>query len=111
MVNRLAYIRNAILIKKNLHGGIILKYINWKLLNTAFWVEIILSYVLPFKVVDNFEYKVGFPVPFLSLYDEKFSVNPLLSMFLNPLGLLFNVVFIYFALSLIVSVYHKIKRN
>jgi hypothetical protein len=69
---------------------IVVKKINWKILNFAFWIEVILSYVLPFKVVDNFQYNVGFPIPFISVYDTKISVNPLMSMYFNPLGLFLN---------------------
>lgn len=87
-----------------------MKNIKWKIFNTAFWVEVILSYVLPFKVIDNFQYKVGFPIPFISVYDTKIGVNPLMSMHLNPLGLLFNVITIYFIILFALGAYHKIKN-
>ncbi|MEG0854687.1 MAG: hypothetical protein RSF82_12480 [Angelakisella sp.] len=86
-----------------------MKKINWKLLNLALWVEVILSYLLPFKTVNNFEYKVGFPVPFLSVYDTAIGVNPMMSMHLNPLGLLFNAVIIYLIISFCIRVYQKTK--
>ncbi|WP_324823096.1 hypothetical protein [Sinanaerobacter sp. ZZT-01] len=88
-----------------------MKKINWKLINAAFWIEIILSYILPFKVVDDFQYMVGFPIPFLSVYDTKIGVNPLMSMALNPFGLLLNGVIIYLILSISVKKYCKFKHN
>ena len=72
-----------------------MKKINWRILNIALWIEILLSYVLPFKVIDNFEYKVGFPIPFLSVYDTAMGVNPFISMNLNPFGFLLNGFIIY----------------
>lgn len=52
-----------------------MKTINWKLLNLSFWLEIGLSYVLPFKTTDNFQYEIGFPIPFLSIYDTAIGGN------------------------------------
>lgn len=86
-----------------------MKKINWKILNLAFWIEIILAYVLPFKVVDNFQYKIGYPIPFISVYNMKIGVNPLMSMNLNPLGLLLNGVIIYLIISASANAYHKLK--
>ena len=88
-----------------------MKKINWKIVNIAFWIEIVLSYVLPFKVVDGFRYMVGFPIPFISVYNTAIGVNPLMSMHLNPLGLLFNGVIIYLVLLAVIQVYNKSKSN
>ncbi|MEA4988135.1 MAG: hypothetical protein VB095_08750 [Anaerovorax sp.] len=88
-----------------------MKKINWKILNSAFWIEIILSYLLPFKVVDNFQYKIGCPITFISVYDTEIGANPLMSMHLNPLGLLLNGVIIYLIISVAVNAYHKFKYN
>ena len=63
-----------------------MKKINWKIFNLALWLEVIISYVVPFKVIDNFEYEVGFPIPFISVYDTAIGVSPLMSMYLNPSG-------------------------
>lgn len=86
-----------------------MRKINWKLVNIAFWIEIVLSYVLPFKAVDNFQYRVGFPIPFISIYNKEIGVNPLMSMHLNPLGLLFNGIIIYFIISVVVRLYYRLK--
>ena len=85
-----------------------MKKINWKILNWAFWIEIILSYVLPFKVVDDFQYKAGFPIPFITVYNRSVEVNPLMSMHLNPLSLVFNGLIIYFIILFTMRAYNKI---
>jgi len=85
--------------------------INWKILNLAFWIEIVLSYFLPFKVLDNFQYQVGFPIPFISVYDTVIEINPFMSMLLNPLALLFNGIIIYLIISLAIKAYSKFKPN
>lgn len=72
-----------------------MKKVNFKLLNLAFWVELVLSYVLPFRVTDDFGYQVGFPFPFIAVYDTAIGVNPLVSMHLNPLSM--YLYFIWFS--------------
>lgn len=85
-----------------------MKKINWKLINLALWIEIILSYVLPFKVVDNFQYKVGTPISYITVYN-RINISPLMSIHLNPLGLLMNVIIIYLSILICVNAYKKIK--
>ena len=82
--------------------------INWKILNLAFWIEIILSYILPFKVTDNFQYQVGIPIPFISVYATRFSISPFMSMHFSPSGLLFNGIIIYLLIILCTIGYQKI---
>lgn len=82
-----------------------MKKIHWKTLNLAFWIEIILSYLLPFQVVDNFQYRVGFPISFITVYDAELGVNPLMSMHFNPFGLLMNGLIIYLIISVCAKVY------
>ena len=84
--------------------------VNWKLLNFALWIEVILSYFLPFKVTDNLQYEVGFPMSFLSIYDTKFGINPFMSMHLNPLGLFLDVLVIYLIIIICVKAYQKLKH-
>lgn len=86
-----------------------MKTINWKIANAAFWLEIILAYLLPFKVTDNFQYQAGFPIPFLSVYAAEPGVSPFMSMHLNPLGLLFNGVILYWLITAGIRVWQKVK--
>lgn len=88
-----------------------MKKINWKILNTAFWIELVLCYLLPFKVVSGFQYEVGFPIPFITVYNMNLRINPFMSMRLNPLGLMFNGIIIYFIISICVKVYQNYKNR
>ena len=88
-----------------------MKNINWKILNLAFWIEIVLSYLLPFKIIDNFQYKVGFPIPFITIYNTAIRVNLLMSMQLNPLALLLNAMIIYLIISLLIKASYKFKTQ
>jgi lipoprotein signal peptidase len=85
------------------------KKIKWRIINIAFWLEIILSYVLPFKVVDNFQYKIGTPIPYFTVYNTGIGISPLMSTHLNPLGFIADVVIIYLVILLCVNIYQKIK--
>lgn len=87
-----------------------MRKINWKILNLALWIEVILSYLLPFKVTDNLSYQVGSPVPFITVYAAELHINPFMSMHLNPIGLLFNAIIMYLILSALLKVYYKFKR-
>lgn len=84
-----------------------MKKINGKILNYAFWIEIILSYVLPFSVQDSSQYRIGFPMPFLTIHNGNMGISPLMSMHLNPLGLLINGIIIYFIIGLGIKVYSR----
>lgn len=88
-----------------------MKKINWKILNLAFWIEIILAYLLPFKVVDGFQYKVGFPITFIAVYEKSLAVNPFMSMLFNPGGLVLNAFIIYFIIFYVIKGYKKIKHK
>ena len=80
--------------------GEIMKHMNWKILNSALWTELGLVYFLPFDVKNNFEYQAGFPMSFLSVYDTKIGINPFMSMHLNPIGLLIDIIIIYLLISI-----------
>lgn len=84
-----------------------MKKINWNILNAALWIEIVLSYVLPFAVEHDFRYNVGFPITFLSVYDKTPGINPLTSMSFNPLAFLLNGIIIY----LIITALMKLSRK
>lgn len=87
-----------------------MKKINWKIFNYAFWIEIILSCLLPFSVQGNSQYNVGFPILFLTIHKGSVGVNPLMSMQLNPLALLIDGIIIYFMIGFGVKVYSKLKK-
>ena len=85
--------------------------INWKLLNLAFWIEIILSYLLPFKITGSSQYQVGFPIPFIHMSASRLNVSPFMSMHFNPLGLLSNGIIIYLIIIFCIKIYQKIINN
>lgn len=85
-----------------------MRKISWKILNIAFWIEVILSYLLPFKVTDNSQYQVGFPIPFITVYTKEPGINPLMSMALNPVALLFDGIIIYLIILVCIKAYHSI---
>lgn len=86
-----------------------MKKLNFKILNAAFWIEVALSYLLPFKVTDDFQYQVGFPIPFISVYTTEFGVNPFMSMHLNPLALLADGIIIYLIIRVCIKAYQKFR--
>lgn len=90
-------------------GGTI-KSINWKIINFAFYFELVVMYFLPFKAVDEHQYQVGFPFPFLTIYDRPItSVNLYSSLLLNIVALIVDIVIIYLVTTLLLKMYKKIK--
>ncbi len=85
--------------------------INMKILNIALWIEIILAYILPFQVVDGTRHQVGFPIQFITVYNNELGVNAFMSMHVNPLGLVLNMAIIYFAILAFIKVYKKVKMD
>lgn len=85
--------------------------INWKIVNIALWSEIILAYILPFKIVDNFKYNVGFPISFLTIYNNSIAINPMMSMSFNPINFLINIVILYYFIKFVLKYYCKIKHK
>lgn len=84
-----------------------MKRVNWKIANAALWIEVILSCFLPFKITDGFQYQAGFPMSFITVYDTKIGKNPFVSMHLNPIGLLADIIVIYLILFGIVKLYRS----
>lgn len=84
------------------------KKINWKLLNLSLWVELIIVYLMPFKKIDDFRFTVGFPIPFLTIYNTTPNVSPLHSMLFNPMLFFINGIIIYYSVVLIKILYKKI---
>lgn len=80
---------------------------DWRPFNIAVWVEIILAYIMPFRKINEIEAQVGYPIPFISVYDSSLGVNPMMSMNLNPLKFLINVIIIYYIIISIIKVYNK----
>lgn len=85
------------------------KKINWKLLDSAFWLEVILSYFLPFRISGTSQYQIGFPLPFISVYTAEFRISPFLSMHVNPINLLLNGMILYLAILFFVKMYQKVR--
>lgn len=89
-----------------------MKKINWRVFNIAVWTEIVLAYVLPFRVLHNgFEFQVGFPFSFLSVFDTQIGSNPLSSMAVNPFVFLLNAFAIYFVILLFIKMFAKNKST
>ncbi|MCI8659432.1 MAG: hypothetical protein HFG54_04150 [Lachnospiraceae bacterium] len=88
-----------------------MKKINWKIFHLALWTEIVLAYFLPFRIRNNFEYQAGFPMSFICVYDTKLGKNLFMSMHVNPIGLLFDILIIYLIILVCVKAYQKFKHN
>ena len=88
------------------------KKVSFNLFYVAFFIEVVLAYVLPFRITDGVKAVVGFPIPFITIHNAKeLGFNPMMSMQLNPLSLLINVLIIYIVIYFIKTAYKKYKSN
>ncbi|MFI3116222.1 MAG: hypothetical protein R3Y12_08810 [Clostridia bacterium] len=87
-----------------------MKKINWKIFNLSLLIELLLAYVLPFKVLEDFEYQSGFPFSFISIYASKIGTRPINSMYLNPFVFILNCFIIYFIIIFLTKVIKNFKK-
>lgn len=87
-----------------------MKKINWNLFHLALWAEILLSYLLPYHLVAEGQRQIGFPFPFLKIYDTASGITPMLSTHLNPLSFLLNAALLYLLFTLAITVFRSIKH-
>lgn len=83
--------------------------IDTKRLNLAFWLTIATAYFLPQSHADGVAHALGYPFPFLTLYDKPIQQPFFLSSSLNLMGLLFDALCIYLLLLLIHVTMQKAK--
>lgn len=86
----------------------ILKKVDWELFKVCLGIEILLAYIFPFNIINDFRVGIGFPISFITIYNAKLSVNPMMSMTLNPLAFILNGFIIYFMMLLMKKLYQKI---
>lgn len=71
--------------------------INWKIVNLAFWVELLLAYLMPLAR-ENAAGQAGFPLPFLTVYENHLGPNLFSSVHVSAGALLADVIALYFLL-------------
>lgn len=87
-----------------------MKKIDLKRLNISAWLVIISTYLLPYRNSDGFETVIGYPIPFISVYDVPIGSTPFNSMYINILALLLNVVIIYIICTVITFAGKRYKK-
>lgn len=85
--------------------------INWKVIHFSVYFEILISYFMPFQRIDEFQYRVGFPFPFLSIYDKPIiHRNLFLSVHIDGLRLVANLAVVYLVTVLLLKLYEKNRK-
>lgn len=80
---------------------------NWKIFNSALWIQILCIYLLPFETVDEFQYRLGFPMKCFYIYDSIPNFNLFSSTYLNIGQFFTNVFIIYF----IIIYFERIRKK
>ncbi|ONI44676.1 hypothetical protein AN641_06180 [Candidatus Epulonipiscioides gigas] len=86
-----------------------MKKINWKILNLVLWGQVIISFFLPFKNIDNFEYQIGAPIPYLSIYAAELGIAPINSIYINPFSFILNGLIAYYLIILLIKLCKETK--
>ena len=88
------------------------KMFRWNIFYLSIIIEVLLSYLLPFRRFDEVRAGVGFPLSFITLRNtSELALNPMMSMHLNPLSLIINISLIYIAIYFVIRAYKKSKEK
>lgn len=71
--------------------------INWKIANLAFWAELFIAWLMPLAR-ENAAGQAGFPLPFLTVYENHLGPSLFRSVHVGAGGLLADVIALYFLL-------------
>lgn len=88
----------------------IIKKINWKLLNIAFYITLIVSYFYPCRLSVNNSIKIGFPFSYFSIYTnihEGYNLFSSCHVFIS--GFIIDVLFYFVIISVIAKIFTFIK--
>ena len=84
---------------------------NKKIFNLSAWIVIVSTYVLPSHNYGEFETIFGYPLGYLTIYDNALSRTLLSSFNLNIGILLLDIFIIYFIISVVKKLRGKKKNN
>ena len=84
--------------------------INKKILGLSTVISLLTIYVIPGRVLDEFEIGFGYPIDFFTLYTRTLNSSPYLlhSTNLNIINLALNILIIYLVVHVLVKVKNKL---
>ena len=85
--------------------------LNKKIFNLSAWIVIVSTYVLPSHNYGEFKTLFGYPLAYLTIYDNALSRTLLSSFNLNIGILLLDIFIIYFIISVVKKLRGKKKNN
>lgn len=88
-----------------------MKKLNLKILNWSAWILLFLTYILPYRYTDGFETSFGYPIPFVSIYDIPIDSTPFMSMSVNALAIIFDVLIVYLVISMVMKLWNRFHKN
>lgn len=83
--------------------------INWRVLNLSAWIVIVVTYVSPFRQMENGAARVGFPISFLTVYKE-WRTNLLVSFDIDLGRLILNIAIVYLVIIVLNQLYKRFRK-
>ena len=87
--------------------------INKKILGLSTVVSLLTIYIVPGRVLDEFEIGFGYPIEFFTLYSRALNSRPHLlhSTNLNIINLALNILIIYLVVHVLVKIKNKLSSQ
>lgn len=85
--------------------------LNLRRLNWSAWITLFLTYILPYRYTDGFETSFGYPIPFVSIYDIPIDRTPFMSMSVNALAIIFDVLIVYLVISIVMKLWNRFHKD
>jgi hypothetical protein len=82
-----------------------------KRLNLSAWITLFLTYILPYRYTDGFETSFGYPIPFVSVYDIPIDKTPFMSMSVNALAIIFDVLIVYLVIWIVMKLWNRFHKD
>ncbi len=87
------------------------KQLDWKAMNLSAWFVLIITYVYPIRFVEDKPDVIGFPFPFLTVYDKGLGSSLFGSFHIDLGSLILNIAIVYLVVTLLYRLYTRYKKS
>ncbi len=85
--------------------------INFKILNQAAWLSLVLTFIIPYELSPSGFKTWGYPVKYFTIYEfPQDSTTLLFSTSTNLLGLISNILIIYIVINIFILLKERLKK-
>ncbi|MNW25389.1 hypothetical protein D3C74_21300 [compost metagenome] len=87
------------------------KQLDWKAMNISAWFVLIITYIYLIRFVEDKLDVIGFPFPFLTVYDKELGPSLFSSFHIDLGSLILNIAIVYLVITLLSRLYTRYKKS